>query len=103
MICNSAAGDVECRPVVNRGANDRQPESNIYRLSKRQTFYRNQSLIVVARRYRVELASERAEEQGIGREGTGYVDIFSATRFDCGLDLAGFFGAEQSVFAGVRI
>lgn len=103
MICNSAAGDVECRPVVNRGTDDRQTECNIYRLSKRETFYRHQSLIVVARRHRVELTSERAEEQGVGREGTCYVDTFSTTLFDCGLDLAGFFRAEQSVFTGVRI
>jgi len=103
MIRNSATGDVECRPVVNRGTNDRQTESNVHRLSKRETFYRHQSLIVVAGRYRVKLAFERAQEQGVGREGTCHVDVFSTTLFDGWLDLAGFFRAEQPVFTSVRI
>src|SRR5262245_58328832 len=70
------SGDVECRAVVDRGANDREPERDVDGTSECEQLHRNQTLIVIAGDHGIELAAYRAPEYCVSRERT--LDIKAA-------------------------
>src|SRR6185503_9615346 len=98
------AGDVKRGAVVNRSSYDRQPQCHVDCRPECQALDRDQSLIVITRRDRVELTPPRTHEESIRRERTCYVDVvFRATLFYCRRDFQSLFGPKQSVLAGMRI
>src|SRR5690348_12710264 len=104
MIGDAAPGNVERRAVIYGGADDWQAERHIDCFAEGETLNRDQTLIVITGRDRVELAARRTHEQRVGGEGTAGFDVVSsATGFDGRRDLARFFRAEQAVLAGVRV
>src|SRR5215475_12373213 len=101
MVSDSASGDVECGAVINRSPDDRQPKRHVHRLAKGETFYRDQALVVIARRNGVEFAAPCAHKNRIRRIRTADVDsVRDSTSLDRGLDFVPVFGAKEPVLAG---
>src|SRR4029453_8293814 len=66
-----APGDVERGAVVDRSAHDRQAERYVHRVTEAGCFKRWQTLIVIHREYRIELALSYGQEGRIGRHRAG--------------------------------
>jgi hypothetical protein len=104
VVGYSAPRYVESRAVIDRGPYYRQPEGHIDRFAERDAFYRNQALIVIAGRDRVELSARGPYENGIARKRTAHIDVVpAATLFDGRFYLAGFFASEETVFGSMRV
>jgi hypothetical protein len=103
-VSDPPTGNVEGCPVIHRSSNYRKTERHVNRFAERQTFYRYQSLIVIASRDGIELTTRCSDEQSVSREGPRYFDVVVVPAFCYGWrDLASFFQAEQPVLSGVRV
>ena len=77
-IGHALAGDIERGAVIDRGADDRQPDRDVDRGAKRQQLHRDQTLIVIARDHAVEFAARGAHEHGVA--GDRAADLDAARR-----------------------
>ncbi len=89
--------------MVDRGADDRQPERDVDRLAERQQLDRNQSLVVVAGDHRIEFAAHRADEHCVGRKRPGDIDAALPRRRRRRAEHRLLLAADQPVLAGVRV
>src|SRR5437763_15755264 len=71
MLSDAPARDVEGRAVVNRGAYERQAQSDVDRLAEREALDGDHRLIMVTRNHRVELAARGAQEDCVAGCGPG--------------------------------
>ena len=101
------ARNFKCSAVVGTGARKRQPERYVHAAVECVELQRNQSLIVVHAKYRVEFAFNRSVENGVRRNRTNdfrFTILDSRLQFlNCRRDDFNFFDAEFAGFAGVRI
>src|SRR5581483_7155596 len=70
-VRNTPAGDVQRGTMIGRCPRERQAERHVYRLAERCDFDGRHANIVVWRYDRVELASYRTDEHGVGRQWAG--------------------------------
>ena len=63
--------DHEGRSMIGAGSGKREPESHIHALMKGVEFERDQTLVVIHAKNRVEFSCDRPMENGIGRVGAG--------------------------------
>ena len=75
------ARNFKCSAVVGTGARKRQPERYVHAAVECVQLQRNQSLIVVHAKYRVEFAFNRSVENGVWRNGTENDFRFTSPRF----------------------
>src|SRR4051794_21622116 len=74
-IRHPLAGDVERGAVIDRRADDRQPEGDVDRAPECEQLYRNEPLVVVARDDDVEVAARGPRENGVPRPRAGDIDV----------------------------
>src|SRR5205809_7199948 len=67
--CNSFAGNFKRGAVIGTGARKRKPKRRVHTLVKGVEFQRNQSLIVIHAKYRIEFAFDRTMKNCVGRVG----------------------------------
>src|SRR5581483_1628165 len=104
MIGFTLTGDIEGGPVINRGANEWQPDGDVDGLAEGETLDGDQSLVVIAGDDDVELAARRAQENGVAGEGAADVDvIIQPAGFDGRDHLRGLLKSEQPALAAVRV
>jgi len=104
MLCDSLACDIESGAMIDRGTYERQTQSNIYRLAKRETLHRNHCLIVITSNYGIKLSARRAQKYSVGGVGTSDVDVVDiATRFDGRRNFRSFFHPKQSALSAMWI
>ncbi len=97
------AGNVERGPVIHGGADDRQADRHVDRMSKGQQLHRNQTLVVVAREHTVELASRRAHEHCISGNRPLDRDAALTRTLHRRRQHAIVFRAKHAIFSSVRI
>ncbi len=104
MFREAFAGYIKSRPMIDRSANERQPEGNINRLAKREAFNGNHRLIVITGDYCIEFAPRGPQENGVG--GKGALNVYlvgSMTGFDRRGNFNRLFNPKQSAFRTMRI
>ena len=98
MACDPFSGYIKSCSMIHGSPYIGQPKSYINRFTKTQQFYRAQALVMIHCQDDVEFAVIRAPEQRIGRERS--VDMHCRKSrcglMNCGLDIFGFFRAENS-------
>src|SRR5256714_14219835 len=82
MLRDAPARDVEGRAVVNRGAYERQAQSDVDRLAEREALDGDHCLGLVTRYHRVELAARRAQEDRVSRGRPRHFKPLAAARLD---------------------
>jgi hypothetical protein len=97
-------GDAKSRAVIGAGARDGEAEGDVDGGVKIEEFQRNQTLIVIHRDDRVEIAQRRVAENRVGDSRTGKLGEAGLVQaVDGRLDNPHFFVTESSVFAGVGV
>ena len=89
--------------MIDRGANDRQPDREVHAATERHGFERDQPLIVIHGNHHVIRSANRGAEQGIGRKGERRVNPGAPGKTNGRCNAVLLFVAEQPVFARVRI
>src|ERR1039457_5901940 len=96
-------GYIECCSVVDRSANDRNAERDVYRSIEVDELHRDVSLIVIHRDDKIEFFANAANKDRIRRVRPGAVIAKLPRLFDGGSDGLRILMAEEIVFAGMRI
>src|SRR6185437_5910476 len=89
--------------VVDRRANNRDAERDVYRAMEVDQLHRDVALVVIHRDDEVELAAYAADKDGVRRVGAGAVEALCARFVDGGRDDLGVLSSEEVVLSGVRV
>ena len=90
----AGAGEIERGAMVDRRANDWQPERYIDAAAEARVLENRQSLVVVHRQHAIEIPQPVGIEQRIGRQRAGQLHALAAQLFDYGDDYVDFFTSE---------
>src|SRR5262245_16857332 len=101
--CETFPGDVERRPVIDRGADDRQPERDIDPTFEIEQLHRNVSLVMIHTDHRIVAAFERLHKNGVRRKWPVHVNPGLSELGDGWENLFLVFNAERSALTSVRI
>ena len=95
--------EIERGAVVDRRADERQPERHVDALAEARGLEHGQALVVVHRDDRVEAARDPGHEHRVGGQRAGHVVARGAQRGDRRRDHVDLLAAEVPALAGVRV
>src|SRR5262245_62698692 len=72
--CEAFPGDVERRPVIDRGADDRQPERDIDPAFEIEQLHRNVSLVMIHADHRIVAAFDRLHKNSVRWKWAAHVN-----------------------------
>ena len=102
-IGTTAAGQFECRAVIDRGTNDRQAERDIDAMAESRVLERGQPLVVVHRQHRIALGQHGRREHGVGRLRPEQSHALGTQPVEYRHDDLDLLAPEVAPFAGMRI
>ena len=102
-LARPRAGDVECRAVIGRCADERQSQRDVDRPVESQRLDRDQRLIVIHADRAVVGPARGFMEHGVGGKRASDVDALGAQRCDGRSDDCLILGSERAVLAGMGI
>ena len=97
------SGQIECRTVIHRGADNRQAKRNVDALTESGIFQDRQTLVVKHRQHTICVFQIARLEQRIGRLGAARFDTFRSRLFERRADDIDFLASEITIFARMRI
>src|SRR5574339_835529 len=97
------SGDVECRTVIDAGADKGQSNGDIHAFVYAQVLDRDQALIVILGNHNIETSLAGVHEDSIARPGSAYIYPFGLGLSDCGTDDFLVFRPKESVLASMRV
>src|SRR5687768_3676948 len=104
MFSQAFAGDVECRPMIDGGANKWQAQRDVDRLAKRKTFNGNHCLIVITGDHGVEFTARSPQKHRVCRKRTVHINIVhTMASFDRWNNLRRLLHAEQATLGSMRV
>src|SRR5690606_9650628 len=89
--------------VIDRGANNGKPKSNVYSRAETFVFKYRQSLVVVHGEYCIAVLQVFGREQGISWKGTYSIDTPGAAGVESGNNGIDFLPSEVPAFPRVRV
>src|SRR5215831_4191435 len=104
MFGYTPARNVKRGPMIDRGANERQAQSHVNRLTKRKALDGDHRLVMIARDHDVELAARGPQENRVSRKGSADIDIIrDMATLNGRQDFRGLFNSEESPFRAMRV
>lgn len=97
------SGQFQRRSVIDRGTQHRKTECHVHRVTEACVLECRQTLIVIHREHCIAACEFTRYERGIRRQRTERIDAGRTSRCDGGCDHCSVFGAEVSIFPGVRV